>query len=108
MNVPGNMNPVDFAVSFDVENLFENCIPWPIFDGMIKRMYAQCGNPLGIIESPAVPRQRKIVPHTNSHFNRLVQVIKNPVAVPAADAQIIGTRSRRPELVALSNKTAWK
>jgi hypothetical protein len=79
-----------------------------MFDGMIKRMYAQCGKPLGIIESPAVPRHRKTPPHTNNHFSRLVQVIKNPVAVPAADAHIIGTRSRRPELVALSNKTAWK
>jgi hypothetical protein len=79
-----------------------------MFDGVIKRMYAQCGKPLGIIESPAVPRHRKIVPHTNNHFKRLVQVIKNPVAVPAAEAQITGTISRKPELVALSNKTAWK
>lgn len=34
--------------------------------------------------------------------------MRNPVAVPTMEDDIVGTKRRRPESVALSRSTAWK
>jgi hypothetical protein len=49
-----------------------------------------------------------MTPNTNNHFKRFVHTIRNPVAVPTADAATEGTMSLRPDVVALSSSTAWK
>jgi hypothetical protein len=90
MKVAGNMNPI------------------PTFEGIKKSRNDQSGNPLCMRESEVVPMTRKTVPVANGNLRRRVHVMRNPVAVPTADEKRVGTTRRRPELVALSSKTAWK
>jgi hypothetical protein len=88
MKVAGNMNP------------------WPIADGTRKRKYAQSGIPRCMQDNATVPETKQITPRIKSHFSLFVQVIRNPVAVPTADAAKEGTINRKPDEVALSRSTA--
>ena len=90
MNVPGKMNPL------------------PMDDGTRKSKYSQSGRPLVMKRRQAVPIRRRIVPAINGGLRSRVYVMMKPVAVPTAEEHNVGTTRRRPELVALSRRTAWK
>lgn len=71
-------------------------------------IYNHVGNPLRMNKSVILPRTRNRLPATKSHFRRFVQVMRKPVAKPMRDAMIVGIMRRRPDVVALSRRMAWK
>lgn len=89
-------------------NVEGNMKPLPTLDGTRKNTYDQSGSPLVIQLSEVVPINRNMVPAITGGLRRRVQVMRKPVAVPTAEEHNVGIMSRRPELVALSRRTAWK
>lgn len=82
--------------------------PWPALEGTRKRKYTQLGIPIFMHDRQVVPVRRSRVPETRGHLRRLDHEIRKPVETPAMVADMEGTISRRPLLVALSRRTAWK
>lgn len=90
MRVPGNMKP------------------FPMLEGIRKSGYNQSDMPFLMKTRPLVPASRRMTPTISGGLRRPVHVMMKLVAVPAAEEHNMGTTRRRPELVALSKRTAWK
>ncbi len=48
------------------------------------------------------------VPRVSGHLRRRVEVMRKPVAAPAMEEMAEETTRRRPEVVAVVRRTAWK
>ena len=55
-----------------------------------------------------LPTNIRKLPSVTGHFNRLLHVIRKPIATPENVDPAEGTMSQIPDLVALCRRTAWK